>query len=903
MQKNKLYHFVPFIALIMIFMIDLIFIVSIHWQWNHTMKKYIPLQNEIQLLKSDISTAHLWLEEAIAGDKYVDIKKDVMIPFQHAAFNTYVENSSTVFDSKIDEFFLGELKDIDTKLTDFYHLAKERWEKSELHGIGSSLDQKFDKEFNTILTQIDMVSSQVNKKLSEELAQRNYNFAWIIGLFLLVNLIVFTMLYVSTRRQQLQQLLIHEEKERAVVTLRSIGDAVITTDIKGYITFFNDVAEKLTEYTMEEVQGQPIDSVLRLYNIKTGERVFTPISDVLDKGITKLISNGTKLVSKSGKEYILNDSAAPVLSEEGEILGTVLVFQNDTKRHEMEENIRQSEEKYRSLVENIRQHYFLYTHDIHGVFTYLSHSMTDVLGYTVEEFKSHYTTYHTDDPINENVEKFTEECISGKQHAPYDISIYHKNGDVRYLEVSESPVFNNKNEVISIEGVARDITQNYLDQLHLKEQKELLDYKAHYDTLTDLPNRQLFLDRLSMSIKKAQRLDEKVAVLFIDLDHFKEINDSLGHQTGDEVLKEVSTKLSEQIRDTDTLARLGGDEFILIIDRLHDTSIVVDIVEKMMDVMNDPLTIDNQQLYITLSIGITLYPDDGDVSENLLKNADAAMYKAKDDGRNTYCFYTEKMTEKAFERIMMETSLRQALKNEEFVVYYQPQFNGIDESIIGLEALIRWQHPTMGLVSPLSFITLAEETGFIVLMDQWMMRTAMSQMARWYEDGFTPGTLGLNVSMKQIRQPDFISIISSMIKETGCKSEWLVFEVPESQIMINPEHSIQVLQGLSDMGIKLAIDDFGTGYSSLSYLKRLPIDTIKIDKSFVKGLPEDREDAGIVRSLIILAKSLDLDIIAEGAETLEQKLFLLENGCQNIQGYFYAKPITVVDMEKMLQDI
>lgn len=317
--------------------------------------------------------------------------------------------------------------------------------------------------------------------------------------------------------------------------------------------------------------------------------------------------------------------------------------------------------------------------------------------------------------------------------------------------------------------------------------------------------------------------------------------------------------------------------------------------------MNTPLIVDEHKLYSTISIGVALFPDDGSIPDVLLKNADAAMYKAKDEGRNTYRFYTEEMTEKAFERIVMETHLRQALKNEEFVVYYQPQVDGQNNQIIGMEALIRWKHETMGLVSPAKFISLAEETGLIVPLDQWTMRTAMKQFVNWYAEGLKPGVLALNLAMKQLQQKDFIEILSSILKETECKPEWVELEVTEGQIMSNPDKSIIILNQISDMGIELSVDDFGTGYSSLTYLKRLPIDKLKIDQSFIKNLPDDADDSAIAQSVIALSQNLHLKVIAEGVENEAQKDFLVKHGCRNIQGYYYAKPMPSNEMEQYLR--
>jgi len=903
MQKNKLNKSFPIVGLLIIFIVNLLLIVLTHWQWRNTMQKYFPLQNEIQIIKNDLSQAHLWLEEAIAGDPHVDIVKDIIIPLQNHSFERYIKHAKTLFTEQEDELYLLELQNINIKLEDLYTVAKHRLEESNLHGIGSDLDQFFDSEFNDIFTSIDNFIININHKIDKELADREYFFIWVIVMFFFINLIIFTILIISRQRQKKDQHKLYEEKERAIVTLRSIGDAVITTDVKGNITFLNDIAEILTEYTNKEVQGLHIDSVLNLYNLKTGEKEITPITDVIHKRITKIISSGTRLVNRTGTEYILTDSAAPVEGEDGDILGTVLVLQNDTERFSMHETLKKSESKYRNLVENIKNHYLFYIHDTDGVFTYVSNSVTDILGYSKEEFQRHYSVYLTDDTMNDKIKEMISKCIQGDQQKPYNISIYHHNGSICYLEVLESPMYNKKGDVVAVEGVARNITETYLAHQNIKEQKELLHYRAYHDTLTDLPNRQLFLDRLSQSIKYAQRFGNKIAVLFIDLDHFKEINDSLGHHIGDEVLKSVSVKLEKQIRDTDTLARLGGDEFILMLDTLHDNHSIIDMVKKLTDSMNEPILAGEHQLYLTMSIGVSLYPDDANTSEDLLRNADAAMYKAKKSGRNTYCYYTEEMTQKAFERIELETSLRHALNKEEFIVYYQPQMDGITDTIVGVEALVRWQHPVKGTLDPEEFIPLAEEIGLIIPLDRWIMETAMKQLVHWYKEGLNPGTLALNLSIKQLQQPDFIMKVSSLMSETGCKAEWLSFEITETQIMINPEQSILILQELSNMGLILAIDDFGTGYSSLSYLKKLPISKLKIDQSFIKGLPDDNEDIGIVKAVIILSKSLNLDIIAEGVETSEQKKFLLENGCKDIQGFIYSKPKPALEIKKYLENL
>ena len=447
-----------------------------------------------------------------------------------------------------------------------------------------------------------------------------------------------------------------------------------------------------------------------------------------------------------------------------------------------------------------------------------------------------------------------------------------------------------------------DLTKQQEQEETLKQKDLLLINQSRHDALTELPNRILFNDRLEQVIETAKHNKTNIALLFIDLDHFKEINDSLGHDIGDEILKIVSNRLVKVIGDQDTVARLGGDEFTIILEELsqvHDASLMAN---KILDSLSKAFIINENTLYVSCSIGISIYPNDGKTVQNLLKFADSAMYKAKDEGRNNYQYYNSAMTELAFERVLMETSLRTALQKEEFVVYYQPQVNGETDKLIGIEALVRWPHPTMGLVSLDKFIPLAESTGLIVELDRYVMKTAMTQLSLWYKQGLNPGVLAMNLTVKQLKQDDFIDKIYNLIKETGCKPEWLELEITEGQIMTNPDEAIKTLQQISDLGIELAIDDFGTGYSSLAYLKKLPINKLKIDQAFVQNIPDDEEDSAITKAIIALAKSLNLRVIAEGVETKEQKDFMVENGCENIQGYFYSKPIPANQLAVLLKD-
>jgi len=433
-------------------------------------------------------------------------------------------------------------------------------------------------------------------------------------------------------------------------------------------------------------------------------------------------------------------------------------------------------------------------------------------------------------------------------------------------------------------------------------QKDILDYRTHHDSLTGLANRVLFNDRLHQAVQTAKRHKNSFALLYIDLDRFKQINDSLGHVIGDEVLMMISKRVRTVMRNEDTISRLGGDEFAVIAQDLVKGENASTLAQKIISSISEVIHIEGHTLYLTSSIGISIYPQDGNEPDTLLKNADAAMFRAKEEGRNNFQYYSADMTQLAFERVVMEASLRKALSNNEFVVYYQPQVDGRSGKIVGMEALVRWEHPEAGVVLPDKFIPLAQETGLILAIDQQVMKSSMTQIAKWYKMGLEPGLLALNLTIKQLGQNDCLDKIKQLMSESRCRPEWLELEVTEGEIMKNPQNAIEVLNKISQLGIELAVDDFGTGYSSLSYLKRLPIDKLKIDKSFVDGLPYDDEDVSIARAIIALATSLKLSVIAEGVETLEQKEFLVQNGCVNIQGYYYSKPVSAAEMEKILKN-
>ena len=434
------------------------------------------------------------------------------------------------------------------------------------------------------------------------------------------------------------------------------------------------------------------------------------------------------------------------------------------------------------------------------------------------------------------------------------------------------------------------------------ERTLMLEYQAEHDSLTELPNRLLFLDRLEQAIKLAQRHQKPFAVLFIDLDRFKEVNDSYGHSVGDKLIQVVADLIESTIRHSDSVARMGGDEFTVLINEIEDEEHVLWVIRKIMDLFKSPVCFDEYQLFLTCSIGAAIYPSDGDSSESLLKNADAAMYQAKSDGRNTYHFYKEELTETLLERVRLEQQMRQAIEEEQFIVFYQPQYNLEKNKIIGMEALIRWQHPEDGLIPPLRFIPLAEETGLIIDIDRLMMAQAMNEFANWKSEGLSPGKLSMNLSMLQLLKKDFIDFVTTNTATYGIESNEIIFEVTETQAMLDPEQTIGALKQLKQLGVGIAIDDFGTGFSSLSYLKKFPVDKIKIDQSFISDIPTDTDDIALTLAIIALSQNLNISVIAEGVETIAQLNFLIQNRCIEGQGYYFSKPIPAAEMKSLLQN-
>lgn len=471
-----------------------------------------------------------------------------------------------------------------------------------------------------------------------------------------------------------------------------------------------------------------------------------------------------------------------------------------------------------------------------------------------------------------------------------------KNGEVfpTWVNISAVPSSSTNNTSHYV-AVFTEITE-------LKLSEERLNYLAHHDPLTGLPNRLLFHDRLEQAVLQAQRNKCLIAVMFLDLDRFKIINDTLGHRIGDELLVAVAERLKHCARETDTIARLGGDEFAVIVTQIAQEEDVGLVAQKIIKTLSAVYSVAGYEVFITASIGINLYPGIDNDRGKILENADVAMYHAKQYGRNNYQFYSTDMNAVAFERLMLETNLRRALEREEFTLYYQPQIDMQSGSVNGVEALIRWQHPDLGLVSPVEFIPLLEETGLIVPVGEWVIRTACQQTRDWLDAGFPPLTMAVNLSARQFRQANLVEMIEQSLHEFNIPSELLELELTESIMMDNIEETVETLKKLKLLGLKIAIDDFGTGVSSLGYLKHFPVDTLKLSYDFVLNLPMDSADASIASAVINLARNMQLSSVAEGVENQGQMDFLRSQDCERIQGFLFSRPIPPDQMTALLMN-
>lgn len=539
-----------------------------------------------------------------------------------------------------------------------------------------------------------------------------------------------------------------------------------------------------------------------------------------------------------------------------------------------------------------------------GNISFVNPAGAGMVGWQPDELlgKALHETLHHSRPDGTNFPR--QECPMLKILAHSSVKVgqetfWRKDGSMLPIEYVSAPLNNDSGEMEGAVVMLQDITLRRQYEQELQEEKARLQLLAHYDTLTNIPNRLLFQDRLEHAMAKARRTGNQVALFFLDLDRFKKINDSLGHQMGDMVLRSVADALQDVIRDADTLARLGGDEFTVILESIDTPQQAVMVAQKIIEIIAKPVEIQQHTLHLTTSIGISVFPHDGKTVEELMKAADVAMYQAKEEGRNGYRFYTPEMNARSGELMIMENRLRQSLALNQLELHYQPQFDLESGRIVAAEALLRWRHPEVGMISPVDFIPIAEETGMILPIGEWVLRQACAQAVIWGEQGGDAVRVAVNVSSRQFLCSDVVGTVRQALAETGLTPTRLELELTESIILNNVDLAVRTMQELNDMGVQLAIDDFGTGYSSLNYLQQFPIQRLKIDRSFIQEVTSTPKGAGIAGAIIALAKELHMEVVAEGIETKEQLCFLQERGCDCGQGYFLARPEPDLDPSRL----
>ena len=669
-----------------------------------------------------------------------------------------------------------------------------------------------------------------------------------------------------------------EEKYRSI--LENIQEGYFEVDLAGNFTFLNDSVCRVLGYSREELIG--MNNRHYTTDKETAQKVFQAFYQVYTTG-APLKEFGWDITRKDGNKRYVEGSISLLKDSSGKAIGFRGVSHDVTERKHAEKALRQSEEKYRNILENIQEAYFEV--DLSGNFTFFNDSLCRVTGCLREELIGANYKQFSDEENSKNVfQVFNNVYKTRRPKERFDWLIIRKDGTKRYIEASVSLQKDSSNKPNGFKGVIRDITERKLIE-------QELNHMATHDVLTGLPNRLMFSQLLNHAILSAQRNRKQLAVLFIDLDRFKTINDSLGHEAGDVMLQEIAGRFRHLLRAADIVGRLGGDEFIIMIEDVNELNQVATLAQKILTTTIKPVDIMGEECRVTASIGISIYPSDGQDEQSLMKNADIAMYFAKEEGKNNYKFYSENIRSIANERFSIETNLRRALERNELSLNYQAKLNFRTRQITGVEALLRWNNPYLGSVTPTQLIPIAEETGMIVPIGRWVLKTACAQNVAWQNQGLPPICMAVNLSLRQLTDEKLLGDIKATLEETGMAPDLLELEITESMVMHNPARMISVLNKIKEMGIRLAIDDFGTGYSSLAQIKNFPINTIKVDRSFIRNLPHNSENKAITEAIIIMGKNLCLTVVAEGVETKEEENFLRQHVCDEMQGFYFSKPI------------
>ncbi len=674
----------------------------------------------------------------------------------------------------------------------------------------------------------------------------------------------------------------HESMQNEILNQHSIGIGYIS--MEGEILFVNDYVLNLLGYREDELLGK---NILEITHRDDHDKTLAKKDTRFNTEDTTEVNVEKRYLHKEGYPVWIHISMSISRGKDGKPQYVIGFIKDIRGRKESEKRLKLASEVFDNTNEGIViTDKKLKIQAVNGAFC-------DISGYSNKEVVLNSALFLRSAHHDEIFYKNMWQSVKKDGYWKGEMWSVRKSGERFPQWLNISTIKDESDNITNYIGVFSDIST-------IKQSEAELEFLAHHDPLTKLPNRLLLTSRLSQAMKRAKREGSKIAVLFLDLDRFKEINDTFGHSYGDEILTTVTTRFKIAMREKDTIARIGGDEFIILIEEMDDISDIDQVLFKILNVFKDKIVVYQNSFKLSASIGVSIYPDDGLMIEDLIKNADAAMYQAKEAGRNTYRFYTQEMTEKLFRKMTIKNEIERALKNREFTLHYQPQVSLYSNKILGAEALVRWNHPKKGLIYPDKFIEIAESTKQIVDIGQLVLEMACMDAKEWIDKENFNGKIAINVSAVQIKQGDFYEVVTSILEKTGLSGHFLELELTESYMMENPKDAIILFKKLKNYGITLSIDDFGTGYSSLSYLKKLPVDKLKIDRSFIMDIPNDKEDMAITSTIIAMAKSLGLSVIAEGIETKEQHQFLKDKGCYEAQGFFYGKPVELKKFKDFL---
>ncbi len=661
--------------------------------------------------------------------------------------------------------------------------------------------------------------------------------------------------------------------------------AIIVLDQEERVQLWNPAAEKIFGWREDEVINQPYP-IIPESDKEWLSSVIWYYQKVADKEVKRLRKDGT-LIDVSLSTATLHDHV-------GNVNGVLAILMDISQRKQAERYLRQTLKQLEDMKFALDESAIVSITDRTGLITYANDKFCKISQYTRDELigQNHRIIKSSHHPTSFFAEMW-DHLNQGKVFQA-EVKNQAKDGSHYWVETTIVPFLDEEGVPYQHVSIRKDITDR-------KRAQEVIQHMAYHDDLTELPNRRKFKKRLAASIETARQHGHSLAVLFFDMDRFKNINDSLGHDTGDRLLQIIAQRLKKAVGELGIVARMGGDEFMVMLPRLAKEEEATLMAQTIQDIFQEPVIIYGHEMYITSSIGISIYPDHGDHVEILMKYADVAMYHAKKEGSNNIQLYSKSMFKRAHERLITETNLYRALEREELMVYYQPQMDLRTGKMVGMESLIRWNHPEWGFVSPATFIPVAEETGLIIPIGEWVLKTACLQNKAWQDQGYEPIVVSVNLSIRQFLKSDLIDQIARILVETGLEPRYLELEITESMTM-DVERTIQTLQELKELGVGISMDDFGTGYSSLNNLKRFPIDKLKIDQSFIRDLPNGSKDAAIVSTIIGMAKNLHLKAIAEGVEKLEQMNFLKEKDCDEIQGYYWSRPLPAMEMESFFSN-